>query len=139
MSAFNDLVKCLGIKDLADRIMSLTLAEAAALRMHLEEVHGIRPSGPVVTQEPKKEPVPPEPVAIRFAVVLQGLVAPEKKISVFKAVREITNLGLKETRELVENAPASVETNLPKVEAEAMKKKLEASGARVVLMPIQFG
>lgn len=135
MSALNDLVNCLGIQDLADRIMSLTLAEAAALRVHLEEVHGIRPTARAVTVKQKTESAPePEPTC--FAVVLQGLVAPEKKISVFKAVREITNLGLKETRELVENPPASIKTNLPKDEATAVKKKLEDAGARVALMPV---
>lgn len=135
MSVRNDLVNGLGIQDLADRLMSLTLAEAAALRVHLEEVHGIRPVGPVVKIEEKTEPAPPVPEPTHFTVVLQGLVAPEKKLSVFKAVREILNLGLKETRELVENAPSPIRANLPKDEAAAMKKKLEDAGARVVLVP----
>ena len=139
MSAFNDLVHCLGIQDLADRIMSLTLAEAAALRIHLEEVHGIRPAASVVTAPKQTEPEPPRPEPTCFAVVLQGLVTPEKKISVFKAVREITSLGLKETRELVESSPATVKLNLPKDEAAAVKKKLEDAGARVSLMPVQDG
>jgi large subunit ribosomal protein L7/L12 len=134
MSALNDLVNCLDIRDLADRIMSLTLAEAAALRLHLEEVHGIRPAARILAEEKKAEPEPPTPEPTQFAIVLQGLVAPEKKISVFKAVREITNLGLKETRELVESAPASIKPNLPKVEAEMVKKKLEDAGARVALV-----
>lgn len=136
MAALNDLVRCLDIKDLADRLMSLTLAEAAALRVHLEEVHGIRPAiGIPLVKEPTK-PTPPEPEPASFAVVLQGLANPEKKISVFKAVREITNLGLKETRELVEGAPATVKTNLSKDEAASLKKKLEDAGARVALVPL---
>lgn len=139
MVVHDDLVNCLGIKDLADRIMSLTLAEAAALRVHLEEVHGIRPAVPVVKREPTPEPAPPLPEPTHFAVVLQGLVAPEKKLSVFKAVREITNLGLKETRELVENAPSPLKTNLLKDEAAMLRKKLEEAGARVALMPAQVG
>jgi large subunit ribosomal protein L7/L12 len=136
MSVLNELVSCLDIKDLADRIMSLTLAEAAALRLHLEEIHGIRPAARTVAQEKKTEPEPPAPEPTHFAIVMQGHVAPEKKISVFKAVREITNLGLKETRELVESAPASIKTNVPKDEAVIMKKKLEDAGARVSLMPV---
>ncbi len=139
MSVFNDLVHCLDIKDLADRLMSLTLAEAAALRVHLEEVHGIRPASRPVMAEQKTAPAPPPPEPTRFAVVLQGLVTPEKKISVFRAVREITNLGLKETRELVENSPRTVTTDLLKDEAAAVKKKLEDAGARVVLVPVQDG
>jgi large subunit ribosomal protein L7/L12 len=136
MSARNDLARRLDIKDLADCLMTLTLAEAAALRVHLEEVHGIRPavSAPTVKEPPK--PVPPAPEPTAFALVLEGLAAPEKKISVFKAVREVTNLGLKETRELVESAPATVKTNVTKDEAAALKKKLEDAGARVVVVPL---
>lgn len=139
MSVRNDLVRRLDIKDLADRLMSLTLAEAAALRVHLEEVHGIRPavSAPTLKEPPKPEPLAPEPTA--FAVVLEGLAGPEKKISVFKAVREVTNLGLKETRELVESAPATVKTSLTKDEAAALKKKLEDAGARVAVVPLAEG
>ena len=135
MAALNDLVRCLDIKDLADRIMSLSLAEAAALRVHLEEVHGIHPAVAIASVKQQTEPTPPEPEPVSFAVVLQGLVAPEKKISVFKAVREVAKLGLKETRELVEGAPATVKTNFPKDEAAALKKKLEEAGARVAVVP----
>jgi large subunit ribosomal protein L7/L12 len=106
MAALNDLVRCLDIQDLADRLMSLTLAEATALRVHLEEIHGIRPAVSIPTVKEPTKPAPPEPEPTSFAIVLQGLAYPEKKISVFKAVREITSLGLKETRELVEGASA---------------------------------
>jgi large subunit ribosomal protein L7/L12 len=139
MSTLNDLVNCLDIKDLADRIIGLTLAEAAALRLHLEEIHGIHPTARVVVEEKKAEPAPPVPEPTHFAIVLQGLATPEKKINVFRVVREITNLGLKETRELVENPPAPIKTNLPKDEAAAVKKKLEDAGARVVLVPERAG
>lgn len=139
MTAVDDVIRCLDIKDLADRLMSLTLAEAAELRLHLEEVHGIRPAVQVPAVEQKTEPVLPEPEPVSFAVVLQGLMAPEKKISVFKAVREVTNLGLKETRELVEGAPATLKTNLPKEEAATLKKKLEDVGARVAVVPMCEG
>jgi large subunit ribosomal protein L7/L12 len=138
MSAVNDLVRRPAIVDLADRLMSLTLAEAAALRLHLEEVHGIRPSAVVTTVKEKTEmPAPPEPT--HFGVVLEGLADPHKKISVFKAVREITNLGLKETRELVEGAPATIKENVPKEEAALLREKLEDAGARIALAPVQEG
>lgn len=139
MAALNDLVRCFDIKDLADRLMSLTLAEAAALRVQLEEVHGIRPAVGIATVKEPTKPAPPEPEPISFAVVLQGLSNPEKKISVFKAVREITNLGLKETRELVEGAPATVKTNVTKDEAASLRKKLEDAGARVAVVPLVEG
>jgi large subunit ribosomal protein L7/L12 len=136
MAAVDNVVRRLDIKELADRLMSLNLAEAAALRVHLEEVHGIRATAQIPAVNPKTEPALPEPEPTSFAVVLQGLLGPEKKISVFKAVREVTNLGLKETRELVESAPATVKSNLPKDEAAAVKKKLEHAGARVAVVPV---
>lgn len=138
MSAVNDLVRCLDIQDLADRLMSLTLAEAAALRVHLDEVHGIRPAISTVPVKPKTEtPSLPEPAY--FAVILQWLTDPHKKIGVFKIVREVTHLGLKETRELIESAPATIKTNLLKDEAAALKKKLEDAGARVAVVPVREG
>jgi len=113
--------------------MDLTLAQAAELRGCLEEVHGIRPTVSIMTVKKNPDaPAPPEPT--HFAVVLKGLAEVEKKIAVFKVVREITNLGLKETRELVESAPAVVRANLLKDEAAALQKKLENAGARIALV-----
>jgi large subunit ribosomal protein L7/L12 len=89
-----------------------------------------------VKQTPDPAPSPP-PVPTHFSVVLERLTDPEKKISVFKAVREITGLGLKETRELVEGAPAFVKADLPA--AAALRKKLESAGARVALVPVPQG
>jgi large subunit ribosomal protein L7/L12 len=54
-------------------------------------------------------------------------------------VREATGLGLKETRELIESAPATVKTNVPKDEASVLRDKLEAAGARIVLVPVREG
>ena len=68
-----------------------------------------------------------------FTVVLEGLADPAKKINVIKVVREITNLGLKEAKELVEGAPKPVKENISKDEAETMKKKLEEGGAKVTV------
>src|SRR5579884_2542267 len=66
-----------------------------------------------------------------FNVVLSGLADPGKKIGVIKVVRELTNLGLKEAKDLVEGAPKTVKGGVAKDEAESMKKKLEESGAKV--------
>jgi large subunit ribosomal protein L7/L12 len=68
-----------------------------------------------------------------FNVVLAGITDPAKKIPVIKVVREITSLGLAEAKKLVEEAPKPVKEGVPKDEAEAMKKKLEDSGAKVEL------
>jgi large subunit ribosomal protein L7/L12 len=76
-----------------------------------------------------------EPPAVKteFTVQLDGLADPAKKINVIKVVREITGLGLKEAKDLVEGAPKAVKENISKDEAEAMKKKLEDGGAKVSL------
>jgi large subunit ribosomal protein L7/L12 len=127
----------LDMRELADHLASLTVAQAAALRVYLEEVHGIRPAhgGITVKQTPDTAPSPP-PMPTHFSLVLLGLENAEKKIGVFKAVREITGLGLKETRELVETTPAVVKTNLLEEETAILKKKLENAGARISIMPV---
>ena len=66
-----------------------------------------------------------------FTVTLDGLADPGKKINVIKVVREITQLGLKEAKDLVEQAPKPVKENVSKEDAEALKKKLEEGGAKV--------
>jgi large subunit ribosomal protein L7/L12 len=66
-----------------------------------------------------------------FSVILAA--AGDKKINVIKAVREITGLGLKEAKDLVEGAPKSVKDGVPKADAEKLKAKLEAEGAKVEL------
>jgi large subunit ribosomal protein L7/L12 len=68
-----------------------------------------------------------------FTVVLASITDPAKKIPVIKVVRELTSLGLAEAKKLVEEAPKPVKEGVPKDEAEAMKKKLEDSGAKVEL------
>jgi large subunit ribosomal protein L7/L12 len=68
-----------------------------------------------------------------FTVILAGLADPGKKVNVIKVVREITGLGLKEAKDLVEGAPQTVKDGIAKADAEAMKKKLEEGGAKVDL------
>ena len=72
---------------------------------------------------------PAPEVKTEFTVSLDGLADPAKKINVIKVVREITGLGLKEAKDLVEGAPKPVKENIGKDEAEAIKKKLEDAGA----------
>jgi large subunit ribosomal protein L7/L12 len=140
MVAHSNGVFPLDMRELADHLASLTLAQAAELRAYLEEVHGIRPAPGPIRVKPADEPAPPPPPGpTHFSVVLEKVTAPEKKIGVFKAVRETTGLGLKETRELVDGTPAVVKTDLPEEEAAALKKKLESAGARVTLAPVRPG
>jgi len=125
------------IKEIGDKIVALTVGKAVELGDYMETVHGIKPAATAVAAAPAGgggaavAEKPPEKT--EFTVVLEGLADPAKKINVIKVVREITSLGLKEAKDLVEGAPKPVKENLPKDEAEAIKKKLEDGGAKVSL------
>jgi len=125
------------IKDLGDKIVGLKVSQAVELGDYLEEVHGIKPAGGgVVMAAPGGGGGGGEAAAkpaeqTEFAVILAE--AGAQKIQVIKVVREITGLGLKEAKDLVEGAPKPVKENLPKDEAEKLKKKLEEVGAKVNL------
>ncbi len=122
------------IKDLGDKIVTLTLSKAVELADYLEKVHNIKPAaGGGVMMAAAAAPAGEAPAAkTEFTVVLESIVA-EKKISIIKVAREITGLGLKEAKDLVEGAPKNVKENVSKDEAEAIKKKLEDAGAKVSL------
>lgn len=122
------------IVDLGDKIVGLTVAKAVELGNYLEEKHGIKPAaGAVVAAAAGPAAVAEKPAEkTEFTVVLEGFDA-AKKINVIKVVREITGLGLKEAKDLVEGSPKPVKENIAKDEAEAIKKKLEDGGAKVSL------
>ncbi|MBJ7303536.1 MAG: 50S ribosomal protein L7/L12 [Gemmataceae bacterium] len=125
------------IKDLGEKIVSLTLGKAVELADYLEKVHNIKPAagGAVVMAAAGGAAAGAEaaPAKTEFTVVLDGIIAADKKISIIKVVREITGLGLKEAKDLVEGAPKNVKENIAKDEAETVKKKLEDAGAKVSL------
>ena len=111
------------IKKLVDDLSTLTVLEAAELAKMLEEKWGVTAAAPAAAGGGGGE----EKTA--FTVVLAA--AGDKKIDVIKEVRAITNLGLKEAKDLVEGAPKPVKEGVDKAEADAIKKKLEAVGAKV--------
>ncbi|MCY2939858.1 MAG: 50S ribosomal protein L7/L12 [Verrucomicrobiaceae bacterium] len=124
------------VKDLGDKIVALTVGKAVELGDYLEKVHGIKPaSGGAVMMAaaPSAAAAGADAPAVKteFTVVLEGVPDAGKKISVIKAVREITQLGLKEAKDLVESAPKSIKENTTKEDSEAIKKKLEEAGAKV--------
>jgi large subunit ribosomal protein L7/L12 len=125
------------IKDLGEKIVALTVGKAVELGDYLEKVHNIKPAagGVVMAAGPAGGGAAAEKPAeqTEFTVVLDGLADPAKKITVIKVVREITSLGLKEAKDLVEGAPKPVKENVAKDEANAIKKKLEEGGAKVSL------
>ena len=122
------------LEKLVEELSALTVLEAAQLSKLLEEKWGVSAAAPVaVAAAPGAAAggAPAAEVKDEFTVVLAA--AGDKKINVIKAVREITGLGLKEAKDLVEAAPKSVKDGVPKADAEKLKAKLEAEGAKVEL------
>lgn len=121
----------LSVDDLLDQIGSLTLLEAADLKKKMEDKFGVTAAAPMAMAvmpaggggaaavEEKTE----------FDVILSSV--GEKKIEVLKVVREVTGLGLKEAKDLVDAAPKPVKEKIKKEEADQIKQKLEAAGAKV--------
>jgi len=120
------------LEKLVEELSALTVLEAAELSKLLEEKWGVSAAAPVAAAAaPGAAAAAPAEVKDEFTVVLAA--AGDKKINVIKAVREITGLGLKEAKDLVEAAPKPVKEGVPKADAEKLKAKLEAEGAKVEL------
>src|ERR687895_1460544 len=118
---------------IVDDLSKLTVLEAAELSKMLEEKWGVSAAAPVAVAAAGGAAAAAAPVEEKteFTVVLAA--HGDKKIEVIKEVRAITGLGLKEAKDLVEGAPKPVKEGVSKADAEAMKKKLEAVGAKVEL------
>ena len=113
-----------------DQLSGLTVMEAAELVKQLEEKWGVSAAAPVmVAGAGRRAAAAPVEEKTEFTVVLAE--AGANKINVIKEVRAITGLGLKEAKDLVEAAPKEVKAGIPKAEADELKKKLEAAGAKV--------
>ena len=120
------------LEKLVEELSALTVLEAAQLSKLLEEKWGVSAAAPVaVAAAGGGAAAPAEAAKDEFTVVLAA--AGDKKINVIKAVREITGLGLKEAKDLVEGAPKPVKEGVPKADADKLKAKLEAEGAKVEL------
>ena len=111
-------------------LSSLTVVEAAELSKQLEEKWGVTATAAVAAPAADAGAAPAEEKD-EFTIVLTA--AGDKKINVIKEIRTVTTLGLKEAKDLVEAAPKEVKTGVNKKEAEEIKKKLEAAGAKVEL------
>jgi large subunit ribosomal protein L7/L12 len=120
------------LDQIVEDLSKLTVMEAAQLSKMLEEKWGVSAAAPVaVAAAPGAAAAAPVEEKTEFTVVL--LDGGAQKINVIKEVRAVTNLGLKEAKDLVEGAPKPVKEGLKKAEAEEIKKKLEAAGAKVEL------
>jgi large subunit ribosomal protein L7/L12 len=112
-----------------DFIKNMTLMDAASLVKELEEELGVSAAAPVAIAAPATGPAAAAEEKTEFNVILAE--AGEKKIQVIKVVRELTGLGLKEAKDLVDGAPKPVKEGVSKADAESVKKKLEEQGAKV--------
>lgn len=118
------------IKSLGDQLVKLTLKDAVDLAAYLKDTYNIEPAaGGAVMMAPAAAAAEAVEEKTTFDVVLKA--AGEKKINVIKVVRALTNLGLKEAKDLVEGAPKTVKEGIAKAEAEDAKKQLEEAGATV--------
>ena len=117
------------ITNIVEEIKSLTILELADLVKAVEEEFGVSAAAPVGVAVAAGAAAPAAEEKTEFDVVLKSFGA--KKLDVIKAVREITGLGLKEAKEMVEGAPKNVKEGVSKDEAEALKKTLEEAGAEV--------
>ena len=114
-----------------DERKTLTVVEAAELSKKLEEKWGVTAAIPVAAAPQGDAAKPAEEEKSEFTIFLTS--AGDKKINVIKEVRAFTNLGLKEAKDLVEAAPKEIKSGVNKKDAEEVKKKLEAAGAKVEL------
>src|ERR671932_1971079 len=121
-------------EDVIEFLKNMTLLEASQLVKELEETFGVSAAAAAVAAAPAAgagggEAAPAAEEKTEFDVILQA--AGANKINVIKVVREITALGLKEAKDLVESAPKAVKEGVPKDEANTIKKKFEDVGAKV--------
>jgi large subunit ribosomal protein L7/L12 len=115
--------------EILDKISSMTVLELSELIKAMEDKFGVSAAAAVAVAGPAAAPAAVAEEQTEFTVVLAAF--GENKVNVIKAVRELTGLGLKEAKDLVDGAPKPVKEGISKVDAEAAKKKLEEAGAKV--------
>lgn len=117
---------------LVDALSELTVLEMAELKTALEDKWGVKAAAAAVAVAAPAAGAAAAPESSDFSVTLTEVPA-DKKIGVIKIVREITGLGLKEAKDLVDGAPKVLKETTPKADADAIKKKIEEAGGKVVL------
>ena len=121
------------LNKIVENLSKLSVSEAAELSKLLEEKWGVEANAPIVAvaPQPSANGESQDEVGDGGVVNIELIAAGDKKIDVIKAVRAITELGLKEAKDLVESAPKTLKEGVKKEEAEEIKKKLETVGAKV--------
>ena len=123
------------LDELVDKLSQLSVLDMAKLKEKLEEKWGVKAAVAVAAAPGGAASGSAEPVSesTEFKVTLEAPVPEDKKISIIKAVREVTGLGLKEAKDLVEGAPKDLKASASKAEAEEIQKKVQAAGAKITL------
>jgi large subunit ribosomal protein L7/L12 len=120
---------------LVEELSKLSVLDMAKLKEKLEQKWGVK-AAVAVAAAPAGAAAAAAPAAseaTEFKVTLEGPIADDKKIGVIKAVREVTGLGLKEAKDIVEGVPKDLKATAPKAEAEEIQKKIQAAGGKVTL------
>lgn len=118
-------------EEIVEALKEMSLLEASELVKDIEETFGVSAAAPVAVAAAPAAGAAAAEEKTEFDVVLEGF--GDNKIAVIKVVREITGLGLKEAKEVVENAPKAIQEGVAKDKAEEIKAKLEEAGAAVTL------
>lgn len=119
------------LDDLVEKLSKLTVIDMAKLKELLEEKWGVKAAVAAAATAAPAAAAASE--STEFKVILEAPIPDDKKIGVIKAVREVTGLGLKEAKDMVEGAPKELKASAPKAEAEEIQKKITAAGAKVTL------
>lgn len=122
------------IQELVEKLSQLSVLDMAKLKTALEDTWGVKAAVAVAAAAPAAAAAEaPVSESTEFMVTLEAPVPDDKKIGVIKAVREVTGLGLKEAKEMVEGAPKMLKASAPKAEADEIAKKISAAGGKVSL------
>ena len=116
-------------EEIVEAVGSMSLLEVADLVKMFEEKFGVSAAAPVAAVAVAAAPAEAPEEQTEFDVILES--AGDKKLQVLKVIRELTGLGLKEAKELVDSAPKPVKEKIKKEEADALKQKIEAEGGKV--------
>jgi large subunit ribosomal protein L7/L12 len=124
------------LEDLVEKLSQLSVVDMAKLKEKLEAKWGVQAAVAVAAAPGGGGAAAAAPVSesTEFKVILEGPIPDDKKISIIKAVREVTGLGLKEAKDMVEGAPKEIKAAAPKAEADEILKKLTTAGAKVKLV-----
>ncbi len=121
------------LDELVEKLSQLSVLDMAKLKEKLEQKWGVKAAVASAAAPAAAAPAAAVSESTEFKVTLEGPIPDDKKISVIKAVREVTGLGLKEAKDLVEGAPKDLKATAPKAEAEEIQKKIQTAGGKVTL------